>query len=50
MYNCGTATTAACSAAALPYTGLGLGWTVLAGFALFAAGLAIRRIAPRKKA
>jgi hypothetical protein len=49
MYHCGTATTAACGASALPYTGLGLGWTMLAGFALFACGLALRRMFPRRE-
>ena len=42
----GTATTAA----ALPFTGLALGWVALAAFALFAAGVAILRLVPRTQA
>jgi hypothetical protein len=34
----------------LPFTGLGLGWIVLAAFALIGAGFALGRIAPRRQA
>jgi hypothetical protein len=33
----------------LPFTGLNLTWTVLAAFALLAAGGALMRIAPRRR-
>jgi LPXTG-motif cell wall-anchored protein len=34
----------------LPFTGSNLLWAVLAGFALLAVGLALRRIFPRREA
>jgi hypothetical protein len=47
----GNASTAATtgSAAALPFTGLGLTWVIVGGFALLAAGFALRRIFPRRE-
>jgi hypothetical protein len=38
------------AAATLPFTGLNLIWVLLAGFALIAAGTAIARMIPRKRA
>ena len=34
------------AAGTLPYTGMNLLWSLMAGFAVFAAGLAVKRIAP----
>ena len=49
MYHHGPTAAAAGGVATLPFTGMGLTWVVLAGFALFAAGLALRRMFPRRE-
>lgn len=35
--------------AALPYTGLRVGWMIIAAFTLIALGLALLRLVPRRK-
>jgi hypothetical protein len=51
MYHSTCVTAGACGGAAtLPFTGSNLLWAVLAGFAMLAVGLALRRLAPRRQA
>lgn len=49
MYNNPTPVIAAGAAGTLAVTGSNVLWSVLAGFALLAAGSALKRIAPRKE-
>jgi hypothetical protein len=50
VYNCTTATTAACGAEGLAATGLNLVWLLLAAFALLGAGMAVMRLVPKREA
>ncbi len=49
-YHSTVAASSVTAAATLPYTGMPLMWAALAGFAVFAAGVAVRRMLPKEEA